>query len=52
MQVPQNLPYDLQQDDGIEIRQYPVLWMAVVLSPLCAFFWIALIRGLIAVFGG
>jgi hypothetical protein len=53
MQVPKDLPHGvLPQDERVEVRRYPVLWTAVVLSPLCALFWIAVIRGLIAVFGG
>jgi len=53
MQVPQDLPHDvLPRDHHVAVRPYPFLWTVVALSPFCALFWIAVIRGLIAVFSG
>ena len=53
MQVPQNLPHDvLQQDDRVEVGKIPILWTVVVLSPFCALFWMAVIWAVMKMFGG
>ncbi len=51
MKVPDDLPYGVsQRDDSIEVRKYPILWTILILSPLCALFWIAVIWAVVAWF--
>ena len=51
MKIPDDLPHEvLQTDDHVEVRKYPLLWTIVVLSPVCALFWVGVIWGLTALF--
>lgn len=53
MKVPDDLPYDVPvRDDRLDVRKYPFVWTVVILSPLCALFWMVVIWGLMAWLGG